>query len=299
MSPKRMRVPEEQVERWCKLYRDGWDYKAIAREYGVDRRLVAKRIRDYHQRESVSLDEIARRELAVKALEEHFEDLELAARYLWRLGVSPTRTGSLRPYHADYSPRFPDLLSALSQELRTVFLARWGYGFRLLPDGKAPLWKPHEPAPEPEESIARREAENLITGLKEHFPKLSALTDEWGQTAQHYRETWFRLENLVVGQGFSSVEVPKAIEKLLRLAKLGKLADDLSEAQTKQDSGNDGLDKPVGFMYRSGEVRDKIDALTDSLRRLDSVSNQLEQILSPGQIRNGLLKSRCTYCTAT
>lgn len=297
MSPRHKRVPEEKVREWRRLHRDGWDYTAIARENGVDRRLVAKRIREYEQREMMRLDDSARRELAVKKLEEHFQDLELAARYLWRLSVSPTRTGSLRPYQDDGSLRLPHLLPALKLELRQLFLIRWGYGFHLLPDGKSPVWRPQDPAPEPDESMARREAENLIAGLNEHFPKISSLIDEWIQAAQHYRETWLKLENLVVGQGFSSVEVPKAIEKLLLLVNEEKLADDLNEWQTKSDSEDGGLDESFWFMYRSGEVRHRIAELAEYLRRLESVSTKLEEILSPGQIRNELLKTRCKYCS--
>jgi len=297
MSPRRKRVPEEQVIAWRRLRKDGWDYTAIAREYGVDRRLVAKRIREYEQEEMMSLDKIARRELAVKRLEEHFQDLELAAQYLWRLSVSPTRTGNLRPYQDDYSPRYPDLLSALKQELRQVFLIKWGYGFRIPADGTAPAWRPQDPAPEPEESMARKEAENLIAGLEEHLPQISMLIEEWSQVVRHYRETWLRLENSVVGEGFSTVEVPRALEKLLRLVKEGKLTGDLSEAQTKQDWESSGQDESSWFIYRSGNIRDKIIELAEYLRRLESVSAKLEEILSPGQIRNRLLQTRCRYCT--
>ncbi|MFC2000542.1 hypothetical protein ACFLXE_07320, partial [Chloroflexota bacterium] len=156
MTRRRKRIPEEQIKEWCRLHRiEEWDFTAIAKQDGVDRRLVAQRIREYERRGQASLRESARHTLAAKKLNEHYEDLESAALSLWRLSVSPMRTGSLRAYGDEYSPRFPDLLSASRYELRQVFLIRWGMGFRPDRDGLAPVWRPLDPAPEPYESMAQ------------------------------------------------------------------------------------------------------------------------------------------------
>jgi len=296
MSPVRTRVPEDTVKEWQKLHKDGWDLTAIGKQYGVDRRIVAKRIREYERREMMYLDETARRDLAVKKLDEHFKDLELAAQSLWRLSVSPMRTGRLRPYEDDYSPHFPDLLSALRHELRQVFVSRWGQSWRLSPDGSGPVWRPQDPVPEPYESEARRQADNLIAGLKEHFPEISSLIDDWNRTVKRYRETWLKLEHEMVGQGFSDSDVVQALEEFLRKS-IQEVTEGFGEGRTRGNSGGSGLKNAYEHMYQSGDARDRLPEMTGCLRQLESISTQMDQILGLGQIRNGLLKTRCRYCT--
>ena len=296
MSPVRTRVPEDTVKEWQKLHKDGWDFTAIGKQYEVDRRIVAKRIREYERREMMYLDETARRDLAVKKLDEHFKDLELAAQGLWRLSVSPMLTGRLRPYEDDYSPRFPDLLLASTYELRQVFVSRWGQNWRLSPDGSGPVWRPQDPVPEPYESEARRQADNLIAGLKEHFPEIAPLLEDWNGIVQRYRQTWFKLQQEWVGQGFSDYQVVEALEELLWTSVQG-VTEGFGEGRTRGVSEGSGSENVYQRMYQSGDVRDRLPEMADCLRQLESISMQMEQVLGPGQIRNGLLKTRCRYCT--
>jgi hypothetical protein len=273
-----------------------WDFSAIGKEDRVDRRTVAKRVREYERRDMMNLDEIARRDLAVKRLNEHFEDLELAALSLCGRTVSPTRTGSLRPYEDDHSPRFRDLFAALRHELKQVFLTRWGYGFRVPRDNRP--WELQDPAPEPYDSMACKEADNLVTGLREHFPQVSPLLDDWNRIARSYREKWLRLENEMVGQGYAEPQATQALEDILRAATENRMDSFGGEVVQKRPKGGKPVDA-YQYLYQLESARERVDEMAGYLRDLESTSTHVEEIIGPGQIRNGLLRTRCRYCTVT
>lgn len=78
----KFKVTGEAVQRWVRRHRDGDSFTKIADDEELDRRTVARAVRDFEK--NIRLEEAAgaRRDLGTRYLGEHFNELRLAAGYL-------------------------------------------------------------------------------------------------------------------------------------------------------------------------------------------------------------------------
>ena len=81
MSPRKYEFATEQVEEWVRKRRRKASFSQLGKEYGVDRRVIARAVRKV---EASGEDQgaPARLQLTTEFLREHVEEIQTAAAYL-------------------------------------------------------------------------------------------------------------------------------------------------------------------------------------------------------------------------
>ena len=296
MSPQRQTFSEDTIERWVRMRAEGWSFKRIGEIEDVDRRVVTARVREYESRRSLESLQEARRDVAAKFLEQHFDDLEIAAHEILRLSLPPTRRPSLCPSYDEFHPRFPELQPSLIRILKGIYLAKryWLHGSV---ERRAPLVGPQAYGAGPDDTAGQREAQEVLEVLEEHVPGVATLLRRWEEAGQRYWQTWFKLEGLGGGEGLPGEAVREALEDLVRSAlRTNELKGDPSKEEARASSDRLAYTAARDRLYQSGQAREGIEELVGYLRSLEATYGELNKLLDRTKLRRVLLTTECRSC---
>jgi hypothetical protein len=271
-------VSEETAERWAELHRQGWPFTRIARETGVDRRTIARIVRQWAANQVGDAVAHARGEVAARMLQGHLIDVETVATLLVRIVLPPSMRGSL------YLEG--DAVEAVLQEAVTQW---WVLRRTVRAPGVAPDdldWR-----------RGRRQAEALVLALREHEPTAWPLVEEWERNAGKYRRLWLELEKKAEAAGFHEEAARSALEAMLR--------GPMGEGAPPQAGPAEGAAasppemEPVERWLRAGEeAKETIAELRRALEAMEQNFQALEEMLDHAPLQQALLRSRCRHCPA-
>ncbi|MDP2952111.1 MAG: helix-turn-helix domain-containing protein, partial [Chloroflexota bacterium] len=126
MSPRRTDVSEETARTWTELSRQGWPYARIGREVGVDRRTVARIVKQRWGKHVGEAAAQARGEVASRMLQEHFGDMETVAATVLRAIVPPSLRESLFIEVADVEALLQERLVDWLLRMKHMYLPGMG-----------------------------------------------------------------------------------------------------------------------------------------------------------------------------
>ena len=282
-------ISKETKEKCLELYALVWPYTKIATCVGLERRQVAKIIKQHEEAERLREAARARRDLAAAYLKEHIEGIQMAGFHLLELTLPPYLRSSLICLPTD-----------LESELQS-----WLEGTFLLKKGYIPVMGHTVERDYPETRrlvdarVAKREAAESIQSLKEHLPSLWQCVDKWNRTAERYNTEMTELvrevRQLATDLGISNQQIEPGIQAVMgRIHENGAL--------------NDEAPLPVEFDRRGGStqlarqilktipIRQRLKRLTPCLHELDNIFRQTEEILSPSTLRRALITGHCRLC---
>mgnify|MGYP001617269166 CR=1 FL=1 len=199
MRPMKIQIPEATVQRWLALHRAGWNFARIGKEAGTDRRIVSRLVRRYEAAGMKEATATARRDVASRLLEKHFQELELAAETLLRL-VSPPAFSTT--FYLDTL----DVWKALKESLAASHLAGKVYMPGHVPDAM-------------DSRRAQRQTEAMVEALMEHQPAVVKEVKDWSLCAANYYRLWMALEARAVAAGMSRAAVRSDLDEALRRLK--------------------------------------------------------------------------------
>ena len=277
MSPRKTDVTEEKARRWTELYRMGWSFARIGREEGLDRRVVARVVR---QREGKDVGEAAasaRKEVASRLLEEHFREMEAVAAMLVRAVPPPSMRAELFLEETDVESLLRERLETWWLRMRQVYLPDSG------PD-------------EIDRRRARRQAFSLLAALYEHQPLARPLVEAWGRYASEYHRTWLALEERAQAAGIPDTRARAVVEEALRRWRSGDplevgAAPGASLSQADRERVQAWASADSGFQTRLRELASLLEGMERSFA-------SLEEMLDPAPVRRVLLSTRCGLCPA-
>lgn len=276
MSPKTTPVSEEAVLRWVELRRAGWPFARIGKAEGIDRRIVARLVRQHEAKGIKEATAYARQQVAARLLGQHFDELEGAAGSLVRIVMPPSLRGRL---HLEA----PAVEDSLRQSLAAGQLTRQVY-----PPGAGP-----DPL---DRHRARRQAEALVAALGEHLPGLWEGIEEWRRPAEEYHRVWQEVEGLAQSAGFSAVEARSGVEEALRKRTGDAIPPAVPPAGELPPGTAPGRLGP--WLATSSRAQEGVERLAILLGELERAFLRLEEMLDPAPLRRALLNSRCRLCPA-
>ena len=278
MSPRRLDVSEETARRWTELSRQGWPFARIGREEGVDRRTVARIVRQRWGKHVGEAAAQARGEVASRMLEEHFRDMETVATTVLRALVPPSLRDSL-------FVEVPDMEVLLQERV-----ADWWLRMKH-------MYLPGTGPDEVDRRRARRQAQALLMALQEHQPLVKTLVGDWSRCAQDYYRLWLEIEGKAQAAGFSGPVTRSAVEEALRGSMRGDASSHVATAPGLVLPGPD-LERVGRWLAADREARACLARLGKLMEEMENTFEALEEALDPAPLRQALLESRCRLCLA-
>ena len=276
MSPKRTDVSEETARRWTELSRQGWPYARIGREEGLDRRTVARVVRQRWGKHVGEAAAQARGEVAARMLQEHFADVEMVAATVLRALVPPSLRESLLIEVPDMEALLLERVSEWWLRMKHVYLPDRG------PD-------------ELDHRRSRRQAQALLVALQEHQPLVKTLVGEWSRCAQDYQRLWLVIEGKAQAMGFSGPVTRTAVEEALRKSMRGDASSHVAPAPGPVLPGPD-LERVDRWLTTDRDARASLAKLGKLSEEMEKTFEALEEVLDPAPLRQALLASRCRLC---
>jgi hypothetical protein len=288
---KMKEISEEIKTRCCELHwNQGWSYTKIGREVKLDRRTVSAIIRKREELKRRAEIGSARRDLAGEYLKGHFADLEYALRELLQLTVPPYLRGSLASLPTDLESVLMSRINERSFRERGMYIPTMGHTIEeTFPESMMVV----------DRRIANRETEEIVTALKEHFPRTIELINRWDRAAEIYdpllKELKGKLKTLAVTLQVGEEEIEKAIQPIIaHIHDKGSLSEDEPTVGLFQKS--DKATDITRQILEDKQTVQEIKKLTPYLHDFDHVFEELEKMASPSTLRKEFLTGRCRLC---
>lgn len=281
MGRRKYEVNDETAYRWCERYRRGDSFRKIALDEKVERRHVARVVRDFNRLNHLGEGIAARRQTRANFLQEHLEDLKMVATILLELTATPSVKGQLGSCGSNIEP---DLVDAVAE----------GISWRIKPTTDRSMaevafwgrWEQHI------KSMVKRLAKDLISDLEEHLPGLSKKVKVWGQAAVGYKATWEELSRQAESKGIT----PELFESGLRegLASMPSFQkeDNLPPVPVNPESAAE----MALWLFKNPETRELLEPFDNNLKALERAYGELLNMLNPFQLRKALLERECKDC---
>jgi len=147
--------------------------------------------------------------------------------------------------------------------------------------------------------VANRETEEIVTALKEHFPRTIELINRWDRAAEIYdpllKELKGKLKTLAVTLQVGEEEIEKAIQPIIaHIHDKGSLSEDEPTVGLFQKS--DKATDITRQILEDKQTVQEIKKLTPYLHDFDHVFEELEKMASPSTLRKEFLTGRCRLC---
>lgn len=274
MGRRKYEANDETAYRWCERYRRGDSFRKIGLDEGVDRRLVARVVRDFNRLNHLEEGVATRRQVRADLLREHLQALEIVAWFLPQLTVAPS---ILRKY-CTYSPD-------IEEELRKMVKDK-------MPSQKPPFLSLAPLNPDQYEHAQEKEAKIIVGDLKEHLPNQWKQVEQWQSAATQYGE---KLEQL------AKQADDKGIDASLFESGLRECLDSISKFQ-EEDNLPPILVKPKSaaevalWLFKNSGTRELLKPFHDNLEALEKEYTKLEDMLNPSDVRKALLERECRHC---
>lgn len=257
-------------------------FSKIGRDLGIDRRIVARIVREDEERQTGQVA-VRRTELA-RVFHEHQDAMKEVARTILELAASPLVRGSLLPVET----KIESALAHRPEEESRQLYAR-------LPG----MSEAEESQIELKEAVARRLAlrrwKAAIQGLKEHIPVLENVIRKWEEAAAEYKEAWDQLKQRVTSDGVSPEQIEPSVNRALQQMPETDREDWLPTFR-QPAATNDRAGEFANILLQKPANRRLLKMFSQKLNKLDTAYEKLEETLGTPQLDNALVKGHCEYC---
>lgn len=288
MGLKWNEMSDEKVALMVERHDAGESYSNLGREFGIDRRAVARAIRQFEEKRS-GLAGI-RRDAVVSAFQQHLDDMRKAARILLELTMSPSIRDSFLPVEPNIDV---ELVARVSSEFRTLYPGV----FSSMPwTEEARMEKAQINLKERVDwRLAQRRGKAAIEGLRGHVPAFEDQLQKWTEIATGYKERWTELKEQAL-----TVGVPiNLIEDSVRLA-----LEELSHWQRDEGlpwdrKSGTAIDTPEYFksvLLERPATREPLNRFEVKLKEIETVYGKLEEMLGYPQLEKALVTGHCQFC---
>lgn len=279
-------ISDDQAALMAERRRQGDSWVEVGKEFGLERRAVAKVVKQFEEKQSQRA--VIRREVLAQSFKDHLSDMEKAAKVLLNLTAAPSVRDTLVPSSLEIEP-------SLVARLRGGLL--YSGGIALGPSNGHPperylrvpgMTEADKAQLELEERIEARMADHraraTVEALNQHVTNLWRQVAKWEQVAKEYDQSWKELVRQAAKVGIR----PESVESVVKIA-LGWSPD--SDEWKKEERAHSAPDIAKRLLRTPG-----LFLFRESLAELESMSNKLEEMLSPANLRKTLVTGTCRYC---
>lgn len=275
-------VPEEKRALIIERYKREDGFSKIGRDLGIDRRIVARIVREDEERQSGQVA-VRRTELA-RVFHEHQDAMKEVSRTILELAASPPIRGNLLPVEPKIEPV---LIRRLEDEPRQVY-AR-------LPGMSEAEEAQIELKEAVEQRLALRRQKAAIQGLKEHIPVLENGIRKWEEAATEYKEAWDQLKQRAISDGVPPEQTELSVRRALQQMPEPDREDWLPSFREPAIT-NDKVGEFANILLHKPANRRLLKMFFQKLNQLDAAYENLEETLGTPQLDNALVRGHCQYC---
>ncbi|TET41620.1 MAG: hypothetical protein E3J60_04260 [Dehalococcoidia bacterium] len=320
MGKRRYEVSDKTAYRWCERHRRGDSFRKIGLDEGYERRFVARVVRQYDRQQHLQEGAVTLRDVGAGFLREHLSALERAAQHILELTIPPSIWGQLCFYLTDKGraeveawqkavraahPGFGNTESLLIEMIerdythsRTISNAPSVIGVHTASgavteypvDELVPIVLPV--AERLDIRRARRQAKAIIEALRQHLPDLWKHMNGWEQAALKYETTLMSLVGKARDMGIAEALLESGLAKGLDLISRYQEEENLPRAPTKFETAAD----VALWLFQNPRTRESLELFHQYRQQLETAYAELEDMLSPWELRKALLARQCKYC---
>ncbi len=320
MGKRRYEVSDETAYRWCERHRRGDSFRKIGFDDGYERRFVAKVVRQYNRQQHLQEGAVTLKDVGAGFLREHLSALEKAAEDILTLTIPPSihgdqlffladkgrveveawqkavqaahpGLGNTESFLVDLIERDYTRLTTVSNtpvSLRVHTASGVGTDYPLV--DVVPVVLPLT------ERLnirrARRQAKAIIEALRQHLPELWQHMNKWEQATLKYETTLMKLVGQARDRGIAEALLESGLTKGLDFVSRSQEEESLPRPPTKFETASEvGL-----WLFQNPRTRESLELLNQYRKELETGYTELEDLLSPWELRKALLARQCKYC---
>ena len=257
-------------------------FSKIGRDLGIDRRIVARIVREDEERQSGQVA-VRRTELA-RVFHEHQDAMREVGRTILELAASPLLRGNLLPMETEIEPA---LIHRPEDESRQLYARLPG------------MSEAEESQIQLKEAVERRltsrRRKAAIQGLKEHIPALEVGIRKWEEAAAEYKEAWDQLRQRAISEGIPSEQIELSVRRALQQIPETDREDWLPSFR-EPVATNDKIEEFTRVLLQKPANRRLLKMFSQRLKELDAAYEKLEETLGTPQLDNALVRGHCQYC---
>ena len=300
MGKRRYEVSDKTAYRWCERHRRGDSFRKIGLDEGYDRRFVARVVRQYDRQLHLQEGDATLRDVRAGFLREHLRALEEAAEHILELTAGPSVWGQLCLSSGNIESVLIEVTEREHTPTRCIRKDIASSTIRVpTVSGTITEYPVNQLAPfvlqfaeRLDKRKARREAKAIIEALKQHLPDLWKQVEEWQQVALGYETTWRKLVEQARDMGIAEDLLESGLEKGLDFISRSQEEDSLPRAPTKFETASDvGL-----WLFQNPRTRESLELFHKYREQWEAAYAELEDMLSPFELRKALLARQCKYC---
>ncbi len=299
MGKRRYEVSDATAYRWCERHRRGNSFRKIGLDEGYDRRFVARIVRQYDRQLHLQESDATLRDVRVGFLREHLSALERAAEHILEVTAAPSlwgqlclSLGSIESALLEITEREWTPEHYIRHNAPSVVKVRTASGdvMEYPADQLAPILL--QVMERLDKRRGRREAKAIIEALKQHLPDLWKHVERLEQVALKYETTWRTLGGQARDMGIAEGLLESGLAEGLDFISRSQEEDNLPPGPTKFETAADvGL-----WLFQNPATRDPLELFRQCQEEWEAAYAQLEDILSPWELRKALLARQCKYC---
>ena len=299
MGKRRYEVSDETAYRWCERHRRGDSFRKIGLDEGYDRRFVARIVRQYDRQLHLQEGDATLRDVRVGFLREHLRALERTAEHILEVTAAPSlweqlclSLGNIESALLEITEREWTPAHYIRHNAPSVVRVRTASGAvtEYPTDQLAPILL--QVMERLDKRRGRREAKAIIEALKQHLPDLWKHVERLEQVALKYETTWRKLGGQARDMGIAEGLLESGLAEGLDFISRSQEEDNLPPAPTKFETAADvGL-----WLFQNPATREPLELFRQCREEWEAAYAQLEDILSPWELRKALLARQCKYC---
>lgn len=274
MCPRKYEVNDEMASRWVERHRRGDSFRKIGLDEGVERRVVARVVKDFKAEQYVNERAATLRDVRAEFIREHLKTLQIAGGFLLELTVAPSIVRNYCSYPSDIALKLHQMIEDKMPSQRPPFLSA------------APL------NPNQYTHAREKEAKIIVSDLQEHLPEQWEQVEQWQNMSRRYTENLEQLKKQAEDKG---IELP-LFEAGLRecLDSMAKFLreDNLPPIPKNLESAAD----VALWLFKNATTRELLKPFHDNLQALENEYAKLEDMLNPFELRKALLERECRHC---
>jgi DNA-binding MarR family transcriptional regulator len=282
---RRYQVDDITAALMAERHASGDSFSKIARDFKIERRAVARIVRQFEQRK-FGVATIRRDSLA-QLFVEHVDDMKRVARVVLELTAPPSIRGTFTII-TDIERQVVERLTTELSPTQTRFLK------------PPPFSNPEEEADVELHRrvllrLGLRRAKVSLESLKTHVPVLKEKIDRWQNTAAAYQKSWYEVERQAVRAGVAADLVDSFIRKVLDVKRDWATQESLPAVLRRLNIDTQTAQLLKGFLENPAS-REAFETFYELLNRLESIYDELEEIASFPRLDKALLSTHCQYC---
>lgn len=274
MCPRKYEVNDEMASRWVERHRRGDSFRKIGLDEGVERRVVARVVKDFKAEQYVNERAATLRDVRAEFIREHLKTLQIAGGFLLELTVALSIVRNYCSYPSDIALKLHQMIEDKMPSQRPPFLSA------------APL------NPNQYKHAREKEAKIIVSDLQEHLPEQWEQVEQWQNMSRRYTENLEQLKKQAEDKG---IELP-LFEAGLRecLDSMAKFLreDNLPPIPKNLESAAD----VALWLFKNATTRELLKPFHDNLQALENEYAKLEDMLNPFELRKALLERECRHC---